>query len=66
MDKFLRLVVPDPSGEPGLQECLGVQLYTADGEPISGLVAVTLESSTDRPIWRATLVMDINVSGKPA
>ncbi|KCV58185.1 hypothetical protein L504_3657 [Bordetella bronchiseptica F2] len=43
-----------------------MQLYTADGMPIAGLVAVTLESSTDRPIWRATLVMDINVSGKPA
>ncbi|AXT88344.1 hypothetical protein ACLRAE_19510 [Bordetella bronchiseptica] len=66
MHKFLRLVVPDPSGDPGLQECRGVQLYTADGMPIAGLVAVTLESSTDRPIWRATLVMDINVSGKPA
>ncbi|ULX63251.1 hypothetical protein HRK08_03465 [Bordetella pertussis] len=60
----MRLVVPDPSGEPGLQECCGVQLYTADGMPISGLVAMKLESSTDRPIWRATLVMDINVSGK--
>ncbi|MFJ0733946.1 hypothetical protein WLV72_15650 [Bordetella bronchiseptica] len=59
-------MVPDPSGEPGLQECRGVQLYTADGTPISGLVAVKLESSTDRPIWRATLVMDINVSGKLA
>ncbi|MGY0728147.1 hypothetical protein [Bordetella bronchiseptica] len=66
MENFLRLVVPDPSGEPGLQECRGVQLYTADGTPISGLVAVKLESSTDRPIWRATLVMDINVSGKLA
>lgn len=66
MDNFLRLVLPDANGKPGLQDCSGVRLYTADGQPISGLVAVKLESSATSRIWRATLVMEVNVSGKPA
>lgn len=66
MDSFLRLVLPEPNGKPGLQDCYGVRLYTADGQPISGLMAVKLESSATSPIWRATLVMEVNVSGKPA
>ena len=48
-----------------LQDCRGIRLYTADGAPIPGLVAVKLEAGTDEPIWRATLIMDVNVSGKP-
>ncbi len=65
MDNFLRLVLPEPNGQPGLQSCYEMRLYTADGLPISGLIGVKLESTPDCPIWRATLVMDINVSGKP-
>ncbi|CAB3922323.1 hypothetical protein [Achromobacter deleyi] len=65
MDKFLRLVLPEPNGKPGLQTCHQMRLYTADGQPISGLIGVTLEGCAENPIWRATLVMDINVSGKP-
>ncbi|BEG78470.1 hypothetical protein [Achromobacter xylosoxidans] len=66
MDKFLRLVLPAPDGKPGLQSCHGAQLCTADGQPIAGLIDVKLEATGDSPFWRATLVMDINVSGKPA
>ncbi|AMG88518.1 hypothetical protein [Bordetella bronchiseptica] len=65
MGNFLRLVLPTPTDAPGLQDCRGIRLYTADGAPIPGLVAVKLEAGTDEPIWRATLIMDVNVSGKP-
>ena len=66
MLNFLRVGFPEPTSKPGLEPAQGrVQIYTANGEPVSGLISIKLECAEDRSHWRATLVMEVNVSGKP-